>query len=105
MTTADLIDPAEKVGDTTLTYADLVVIGQQLLNMVTAVHAMRHASPVGTADYAEPDDTLAAHIVHDFARWCGSDRKAGRRLVAFAMRSGWTNAVMQTTFETPETAA
>lgn len=92
MSDNNLIDLTETVGDTTVTNADLLLIGHYLLNLVVAARFARHVSPAGTIDYAEPGD-LPSLIVTDFVRWCqpGTEqtREAGARLLGFAVQSGW----------------
>ncbi len=92
MTTIDL---TEKFEDTDLTYGDLISVGAALLDWSAAARLARHASPVGTTEYAEVTD-FGNMIVRDFATWCaGHDPAARRKILTFLHRIGWADMVQR----------
>lgn len=80
-----------KVNDTEVTYGDLIMLGNYVLNAAAAVAPMRHASPAGLLDYAAPSDAWSA-LVLDFIRWCsrGTDCDASGRLEGYLTAVGWS---------------
>lgn len=80
----------DKVDDTAVTWGDLALIGHYVLNTAAMVAPMRHASPRGSIDYAEPQDVWA-RIVHDFIRWCGdgTESPASERLQRLLAEVRW----------------
>lgn len=80
------------VGGTTVAHGDLLLIGHAVLNIATAAPLMRHASPVGTTDYAEPED-FAQMVVCNLLKW-QSDPEAAERLTRYVERSGWMRGVL-----------
>lgn len=88
------IDLLARVGDTDVRFGDLILIGHAVMNMTAATDLMRHASPVGTTDYAEPGDAAQA-FVHDFIRWCGrsADCVEASRVREYVRESGWLAAL------------
>jgi hypothetical protein len=85
-----------RVGDTTVRIGDLALIGQAVLNLAAASVLMRHATPDGTTEYAEPEG-MAQQVACDFAAWSARQDEAGRRLVAFLRECGWLDRVAELT--------
>lgn len=85
------IDVTDRVGETDVTYGDLVMIGSYVLNSVNAAEMMRHASPAGLLEYAEPD-TVWAQMVQDFIAWTsrGDGDPARDRLLRYVHVTGWS---------------
>lgn len=75
----------EHIGDTTLSVADLALIGQAVLNLAATSLIMRHTSPAGSVEYTEPS-TVPEHIACDFATWTTG---GSQRLTRFLSDSGW----------------
>lgn len=69
---------------------DLTEIGAAVLDLVGAAILMRHVSPAGTINYAEPSG-LGQKIAWDFTAWVsrGTGCEEGERLSTFLDESGW----------------
>lgn len=78
-------DAAEHIGDTTIAVADLALIGQAVLNLAATSIVMRHTSPAGSVEYAEPS-TVPERVACDFATWTTG---GSQRLTRFLRDSGW----------------
>lgn len=63
------IDLAEKYGDTTLSNYEVFMVGESVINWITAVVRLGHASPASTLDYATDVPTLGGLLVRDFVAW------------------------------------
>lgn len=96
-----MTDLSSPVPDTNVRWSDLILIGAAVLNMSVAADLMRHASPVGTTDYAEPEDS-AQGFVCDFIRWCGHGADDGpevERVRQYLRESGWRDLVIASAHE------
>lgn len=84
-----------RVEGTTLTYGDLCLIGHSLLNAAAASVLMRHESPAGITNYAEPDSRWDA-IVNDFIDWTAQNGEAEsqERLHTYLIESGWMDQMI-----------
>lgn len=86
-------DITECVDGTTVRYGDLILIGAAVLSYAAVAPLMRHASPVGTTDYAEPEPGMT-ELVRDFIVWCGAKdaEKASverAKVIRFVQETGW----------------
>jgi len=91
-----MIDLAETVDGTTVTNADLILIGTYVLNLACAAKLLRHTSPAGSVDYTDPGSGTA-QLVTDFVRWCrlGVDSAEARdRVLGYMERSGWMSQLL-----------
>lgn len=91
-------DLDERVGDTSVTTADLALIGYYVLTSIATCNLMRHASPGGLLDYCQvdDDDPVQLHIVRDFIAWVARDEDdaARDRLLAYIYATGWVHATL-----------
>lgn len=87
-------DITETVGDTTIRYGDLILIGEQVLNYIATTKLGRWASPHGVTDYGMPEPEMPAELMRDFVIWTGGhspeDYADSRdRALAFVEQTGW----------------
>lgn len=91
------LDPCSRIAGTSVRIGDLVLMGHTMLNLAVAAEVMRHATPTGTLDYAEPLPLLPMQVVTDFTAWAGAraEHSVERdRLQAFLYQSGWRSYVL-----------
>lgn len=86
-----------------ITDADLNAIGRALLNTVSAVIQLGHASPASLLDYLDAihpnmEGHFAPLIVKDFVAWTSGriseSPKCEERLTEFVKQSGWYRDVV-----------
>lgn len=86
-------DVTDRVPGTTVRYGDLILIGASVLNAVVAAEGMRHMSPAGLVEYADPTGDFGAELVLDLIRWTAPSSEVERperdRLTEYVERSGW----------------
>lgn len=78
---------------TDLDLMDLAMIGQSLLNSISATVTLGHARPGNTLDYTPPSRDLWTGVVRDFIVWTSGRTSfnpfAQERLTNFIQESGW----------------
>jgi len=76
---------------TTVTEADLIRIGELVLNSISVMSALGHVSPARSTVYMEPGDDPMDRLVRDVLLTCitGGNDDARKRICRFVEKSGW----------------
>lgn len=81
--------------ETTVTEADLIRLGEFVLNSISAMSALGHVSPAQSTVYMDPGDEPMGKLFRDVLLTCitGGDDAARERICRFVDESGWNTKI------------
>ncbi len=77
--------------ETTVTEADLIRLGELVLNSISVMSALGHVSPAQSTVYMDPGDEPMGELFRDVLLTCiaGGNDAARKSICRFVEESGW----------------